>query len=233
MLWLVVVAAQCPCVHALVCHIPPPQSSFAQGVLVASQGYKIARQSTTLRLPKGAMQKGQQSKLTVCGLDPLTPLPKIEAWSQGNYQDILNIQTGMCKKCVQCKYRCIMYTTYMYMYMYIWGGQIWGGQIWGCQIWGGQFGEAKFGEAKFGEAKFGEAKFGQAKFGEAKFGEAKFGDSKFGEAKFGDAKFGDAKFGDAKFGEAKFGGQGSRGDEERGQERGRGRDMREPPRPRQ
>ena len=69
----------CPCVHALVCHIPPPQSSFAQGVLVASQGYKIARQSTTLRLPKGAMQKGQQSKLTVCGLDPLIPLPKIEA----------------------------------------------------------------------------------------------------------------------------------------------------------
>jgi hypothetical protein len=25
------------------------------------------------------MQKGQQSKLTVCGLDPSTPLPKIEA----------------------------------------------------------------------------------------------------------------------------------------------------------
>ena len=78
MLWLVVVA-QCPCMHVLVCHIPPPQSSFAQGVLAASQGYRIARQFTTLRLPKGSMQKGQQSKLTVCGLDPLTPLPQIEA----------------------------------------------------------------------------------------------------------------------------------------------------------
>ena len=109
MLWLVAVA-QCPCMHVLVCHIPPPQSSFAQGVLAASQGYRIARQFKTLRLPKGSMQKGQQSKLTVCGLDPLTPLPKIEAWSQGNYQDILNIQMGMCKKCVQCRYRCIMYT---------------------------------------------------------------------------------------------------------------------------
>ena len=64
MLWLVVVAAQCPCVHALVCHIPPPQSSFAQGVLVASQGYKIAMHFNFCGL---------------CGLDPLTPLPKIEA----------------------------------------------------------------------------------------------------------------------------------------------------------
>ena len=42
-------------VHALVCHIPHPQSSFAHGSLVASQGY------------------------TLSGLDPLTPLPKIEA----------------------------------------------------------------------------------------------------------------------------------------------------------
>ena len=51
MLWLVAVA-QCPCMHVLVCHIPPPQSSFARGVLAASQGCKIARQFTTLRFLK-------------------------------------------------------------------------------------------------------------------------------------------------------------------------------------
>ena len=65
--------------HVFVFHIQPPQPFFAQCMLAASQGYKIARQFITLRLPKGAMQKGQQPKLTARGLDPLIPLPKNEA----------------------------------------------------------------------------------------------------------------------------------------------------------
>jgi hypothetical protein len=54
--------------HYAMCYyretIGVPQCSLA-----ASHGYKIARQFITLRLPKGAVQKGQQSKLTVRGLD--------------------------------------------------------------------------------------------------------------------------------------------------------------------
>jgi hypothetical protein len=54
--------------HVFVFHIQPPQPFFAQCMLAASQGYKIARQFTTLRLPNGAMQNGQQANSIVCGL---------------------------------------------------------------------------------------------------------------------------------------------------------------------
>ena len=40
-----------------------------QRIPAASHGYRIARQFITLRLPKGAMQTGQQPKVTVRWLD--------------------------------------------------------------------------------------------------------------------------------------------------------------------